>query len=224
MVKALEILVKVVNIQRSCRPLSIEDSVLYATGCHTVSYAEKLFHLALQLPIECIICCLWRCHHRQGHLLNLARLACIVIHNSRTVWSQARQEVIGRQAHSPGKHPPVPEFQVECEAQVTTNIELRRYYLNHAATICQKFCYASRLVEANLIVYQHVFSCLSTFLTQEDLPGRRYMRQLSTWYRWQAGAGTRSDNHSIRLPLLHHGCRHLNAKVCFNPCFEQFTL
>src|SRR2546421_4955358 len=188
MVKALAILVKVVNIQRSCRPLSIEDSILDATRRHTVSHPVKLLYLALQLPIECINCCLWRCHHRQGHLLNLARLACIVIHNSRTVWSQACQEVIGRQAHPPGKHPPVPEFKVECEAQVATDIELGRYHLNHAATFCQKFCNAGRLVEANLVVYQHVFPRLSTFLAQDHLPGRSYMRQLSTWYRWQAGA------------------------------------
>src|SRR5712691_9580828 len=179
---------KLVNTQLPGCPFPIEDSVLYATGCHTVSHPVKLLYLALQLPIECIICCLWRCHHRQGHLLDLARPACIVIHNSCTVWSQACQEGIGRQAHSPGKHPPVPEFKVECEAQVTTDIELGRYHLNHAATICQKFCHAGGLVEANLVVYQHIFSCLSTFLAQEHLPGRRYMRQLSTWYRWQAGA------------------------------------
>ena len=91
--------------------------------------------------------------------------------------------MIGRQAHPPGKDAPVPEFKVECEAQVTTDIELRCHYLNHATTVCQKFCYAGRLVEANLVVYEHVFPCLSIFLAQEDLPGRRYMRQLSTWYR-----------------------------------------
>ena len=44
------------------------------------------------------------------------------------------------------------------------------------------------LVETNLVVYQHIFPRLSAFLAQEHLPGRRYMRQLSTWYRWQAGA------------------------------------
>src|SRR5437660_5929560 len=153
----VKVLVKVVNIQRSSRPFSIENSILDAARRHTISHPVKLLYLALQLPIECIICCLWCCHHRQGHLLDLARLASIIIHNSRTVWSQTCQEVIGRQAHPPGKDPAVPEFKVECEAQVTTDIELWRHYLNHAAAICQKLCYAGCLVDVSLVVYEHVF-------------------------------------------------------------------
>src|SRR2546422_7530703 len=63
----------------ACNPFAVENGMLHPARSNTISHAVETSCLALKLVIKGIVRQLWSCHHHQSHLLQLARLAGIVI-------------------------------------------------------------------------------------------------------------------------------------------------
>jgi len=82
--------------------------MLHAARRYTIAHAVELLDSALKLLIESIVCRLWRRQYRQGQVFELVWLACVIIDDCRAIWSQAGQEAIGCEAHTPGERSPVP--------------------------------------------------------------------------------------------------------------------
>ena len=81
--------------------------------------------------------CLWCYNDCQGHLIELTSLTSVVVDDGRAVWSQAGQEIIGREAYAFGEDAAIPEFKVESQTQVTANIELGCNYFDLSAALGQ---------------------------------------------------------------------------------------
>ncbi len=82
--------------------------MLHATRRYTIAHAVELLDFALKLMINTIVYRLWRHHHCQGQVFELAWLPSVIIDDRRTFWFQAGQEAIGRETHTPGECSPVP--------------------------------------------------------------------------------------------------------------------
>src|SRR5579863_1414195 len=138
--------------------------MFYAARSHTITYTMEFFYLSLKLEVEIVVGGLWGCHHRQSNPLDPARLTCIVVGDSRAIWLQAGQEVVGGHFDALCQRASIPEFEVECDAQVAADVKLRRDHLNLTAAICQEFGYTGGLVKTDGVINEHIFSWLCAFL------------------------------------------------------------
>src|SRR5579885_1024848 len=198
--------------------------MFHSTRGDTVADAGELFDFALKLVVEAVVGDLGGGHDGEGKRFKLARLASVVVHDGGAVRSQTEQEMVGRQLRVFCQHAPVPEFEVERDAQIAADVELPRDHLDVAAFFGQQFGHACCLMEADLVVDQHVFARLRALFAGEYLPDGCHVRQVNSRYWRQHRQRTCGENDGIWLLALDHLRRHLCSHMNFNACFENVAL